>query len=73
LGKVKFLFPNRFNIYFHDTPAKSLFDKDKSAYSHGCIRLSDPEKMANYLLRNNPEWTADRISKAMNSGEEKYV
>ena len=73
LGKVKFLFPNSFDIYFHDTPAKSLFNQDKRAYSHGCIRLSDPEKMANYLLRNNSEWTASKINEAMNSGEEKYV
>ena len=73
LGKVKFLFPNSFNIYFHDTPAKSLFSREKRAYSHGCIRLEEPEKMANYLLRNNSEWTASRISEAMNSGEEKYV
>jgi L,D-transpeptidase YcbB len=73
LGRVKFLFPNSFNIYFHDTPAKSLFDKDKRAYSHGCIRLSDPEKMANYLLKDNPEWTPERINEAMYSGTEKFV
>jgi L,D-transpeptidase YcbB len=73
LGRVKFLFPNSFNIYFHDTPAKSLFEKDKRAYSHGCIRLAEPEKMAQYLLRNQPEWTPDRIEAAMNAGEEKYV
>lgn len=73
LGKVKFLFPNSFNIYFHDTNAKSLFNKDKRAYSHGCIRLAEPEKMAQYLLRNQPEWTPDRIEEAMNSGTEKYV
>ena len=73
LGKVKFLFPNSFNIYFHDTPAKSLFNKDKRAYSHGCIRLKEPEKMANYVLRDQPEWTPEKISEAMNSGEEKYV
>jgi len=73
LGRVKFLFPNSFNIYFHDTPAKSLFSQDKRAYSHGCIRLSDPEKMAQYLLRNNSEWTPEKISAAMNSGNEKYV
>ncbi|RYZ48926.1 MAG: hypothetical protein EOO14_21435, partial [Chitinophagaceae bacterium] len=73
LGRVKFLFPNSFNIYFHDTPAKSLFSQDKRAYSHGCIRLSDPEKMAQYLLRNNSEWTPEKISAAMNSGDEKYV
>jgi murein L,D-transpeptidase YcbB/YkuD len=73
LGKVKFLFPNSFNIYFHDTPAKSLFNKDKRAYSHGCIRLREPEKLANYVLRNQPEWTPEKISEAMNSGDEKYV
>ncbi len=73
LGNVKFLFPNSFNIYFHDTPSKSLFDKDKRAYSHGCIRLSDPTKMAEYLLRNQPEWTPGKIQEAMNSGEEKFV
>jgi murein L,D-transpeptidase YcbB/YkuD len=73
LGKVKFLFPNSFNIYFHDTQAKSLFSKDKRAYSHGCIRLSEPEKMAQYLLRDAPEWTSDKIFEAMNNDKEKYV
>ena len=73
LGKVKFLFPNSFNIYFHDTPSKSLFNKDKRAYSHGCIRVAEPEKLANYVLRNQPEWTPEKISEAMNSGDEKYV
>ena len=73
LGKVKFLFPNSFNIYLHDTPAKSLFEKDKRAYSHGCIRVREPEKLANYVLRNQPEWTPEKISEAMNSGDEKYV
>lgn len=73
LGKVKFLFPNSFNIYFHDTNAKSLFERDKRAFSHGCIRLAEPEKMAQYLLRDQPEWTPERIDEAMNSGTEKYV
>ena len=73
LGKVKFLFPNSFNIYFHDTPSKSLFNRDTRAYSHGCIRLKEPEKFANYVLRNQPEWTPEKISEAMNSGDEKYV
>jgi len=73
LGKVKFLFPNSFNIYFHDTPSKSLFEKDKRAYSHGCIRVKEPEKLANYVLRNQPEWTPEKINEAMNSGQEKYV
>ncbi|MBC7948748.1 MAG: L,D-transpeptidase family protein [Chitinophagaceae bacterium] len=73
LGKVKFLFPNSFNIYFHDTPSKSLFEKDKRAYSHGCIRLKEPEKMANYVLRNQSEWTPEKINEAMNAGDEKFV
>ena len=73
LGKVKFLFPNSFNIYFHDTPAKDLFNRSKRAFSHGCIRLSDPERMANYLLRNDPDWPPEKIDQAMNSGKEKFV
>jgi murein L,D-transpeptidase YcbB/YkuD len=73
LGRVKFLFPNSFNIYFHDTPAKSLFSQDKRAYSHGCIRLSEPEKMADYLLRDNSEWPTEKINDAMNSGHEQSV
>lgn len=73
LGKVKFLFPNSFNIYFHDTPAKSLFSRDKRAYSHGCIRLSEPQKMAEYLLKDDSKWTTDKIVEAMNSGNEQFV
>ena len=73
LGKVKFLFPNSFDIYFHDTPHKELFKKKQRAYSHGCIRLADAEKLANYLLRENAEWTSEKIKEAMNSGKERYV
>lgn len=73
LGKVKFVFPNSYNIYFHDTPAKSLFELRKRAFSHGCIRLAEPAKLAEYLLRNNPQWTPEKIRKAMNSGNEQYV
>ncbi|MEP6712519.1 MAG: L,D-transpeptidase family protein [Ferruginibacter sp.] len=73
LGKVKFLFPNSFDIYFHDKPAKSLFDKDKRAYSHGCIRLSEPAKLAEYLLKDDPKWTPENIDSAMNSGKQQFV
>lgn len=73
LGKVKFVFPNSHNIYFHDTPAKSLFGLRKRAFSHGCIRLAEPAKLAEYLLRNTPGWTPEKIRKAMNSGDEQYV
>lgn len=73
LGRVKFLFPNSFNIYFHDTNAKELFKKDKRAYSHGCIRLAEPEKLAQYLLRNDAAWPPEKIEEAMNGEEEKTV
>jgi len=73
LGQVKFIFPNNYNIYFHDTPSKSLFKRQKRAFSHGCIRLAEPEKMATYLLRNNPDWTPEKIMKAMNDTTEKWV
>jgi murein L,D-transpeptidase YcbB/YkuD len=73
LGKVKFLFPNSFDIYLHDTPAKSLFTKSKRAFSHGCIRLADAQKMAEYLLRNDPDWDAAKIQAAMDSKEQKVV
>jgi murein L,D-transpeptidase YcbB/YkuD len=73
LGKVKFLFPNSFNIYFHDTPANDLFDKQVRAFSHGCIRLSEPEKFADYLLKDNSKWTPDKINEAMNNDKEQFV
>ncbi len=73
LGLVKFLFPNSYNIYLHDTPAKSLFQESTRAFSHGCIRLGEPEKLANYLLKNNPDWTPQKINAAMHRGVEKYV
>jgi len=73
LGKVKFLFPNSFNIYMHDTPEKAYFNKSKRDLSHGCIRLSDAAKMANYLLRNSNEWSPEKIKDAMNSGKEQFV
>ncbi len=73
LGKVKFIFPNSFNMYFHDTPSKSLFNEDKRAFSHGCIRLSEPQKMAEWLLRNDPAWNREKIVSAMNQTTERPV
>jgi murein L,D-transpeptidase YcbB/YkuD len=73
LGKVKFLFPNRYDIYLHDTNVKEIFKKAVRAVSHGCIRLADAEKLANYILRNNSAWTPQKIHAAMNSGKQQYV
>jgi len=50
LGRIKFMFPNKFNIYIHDTPAKSLFDRAQRSFSHGCIRVSDPFALGDVLL-----------------------
>ncbi|HEU4901595.1 MAG TPA: L,D-transpeptidase family protein, partial [Flavisolibacter sp.] len=73
LGRVKFLFPNSFNIYFHDTPAKLLFKQQQRAFSHGCIRLAEPMNLASFLLKDNRSWTDKRISKAMYAGRETWV
>jgi len=73
LGKVKFLFPNSYDIYLHDTPEKGLFKRSIRDLSHGCIRLSDPVKLANYLLENSPVWTPEKQDSAMNSGVEQFV
>ena len=73
LGHVKFIFPNSYNIYFHDTPSRSLFSRQERAFSHGCIRLQQPFDLAVYLLRNQPEWTNEKIKAAMNSSKEKWV
>jgi murein L,D-transpeptidase YcbB/YkuD len=73
LGLVKFMFPNTHNIYLHDSPAKELFNRNTRAFSHGCVRVSEPDRLASYVLRDMPGWDEQRIDEAMNSGEEKYV
>jgi murein L,D-transpeptidase YcbB/YkuD len=73
LGLVKFLFPNSHSIYLHDTPSKSLFNESSRAFSHGCIRVSEPKKLASYLLRQDATWNDSSITAAMNSGKEKTV
>ena len=73
LGRVKFIFPNSYNIYLHDTPSRSLFGAEKRAFSHGCIRVEQPGKLAAYLLRDDKEWTEDKIAQAMRVNTEKWV
>jgi murein L,D-transpeptidase YcbB/YkuD len=73
LGLVKFLFPNSFNIYLHDSPAKNLFNEDVRAFSHGCIRVSEPRKLALYMLRNQSGWTESKVDAAMHAGKENFV
>jgi murein L,D-transpeptidase YcbB/YkuD len=66
LGLVKFIFPNNYNIYFHDTPEQEFFAKSRRDFSHGCIRLERPADLAVWVLRNNPGWNMDRVRSAMN-------
>ena len=73
LGLVKFLFPNRYNMYLHDTPAKSLFNQDKRTFSHGCIRIAEAKKLAEYLLKNEVEWSKIKIEDAMHAKVERFV
>ncbi|MEO6221946.1 MAG: L,D-transpeptidase family protein [Vicinamibacterales bacterium] len=73
LGHVKFLFPNEFNVYLHDTPADALFSRTGRAFSHGCVRVEEPEALAKYILREDATWTEAGILAAMNSGDEKHV
>jgi L,D-transpeptidase YcbB len=73
LGQVKFLFPNSFNIYLHDTPSKSLFNEEKRTFSHGCIRVGEPKRLAIHLLRNDPAWDEAKITAAMNRAVEQTV
>jgi murein L,D-transpeptidase YcbB/YkuD len=73
LGLVKFVFPNSYNIYLHDTPSKHLFNAEKRTFSHGCIRISEPVKMIEYLLQNDSSWNSERIYNAMYGGYERQV
>ncbi len=73
LGRVKFIFPNSNSIYLHDTPAKELFKRDTRAFSHGCIRVQEPFKLAQYVLKSDSSWTDEKIKAAMNAGVEKKV
>ena len=65
LGLVKFVFPNSYNVYMHDTPATEFFAKSRRDFSHGCIRLENPAELAAWVLRNNAGWNMERIRAAM--------
>jgi murein L,D-transpeptidase YcbB/YkuD len=65
LGNVKFMFPNQFSVYLHDTPADHLFDLSKRTLSHGCVRVEDPVKLAGYVLARQGEWSEQKIREAI--------
>lgn len=73
LGHVKFLFPNTYNIYLHDTPNRNLFTSHKRNLSHGCVRVGEPKWLAQFLLRNHPVYTDSLISASMGLTKEKWV
>ena len=73
LGLVKFLFPNHFNVYLHDTPAQALFNRIERDFSHGCVRVERPMDLAKYVLRDQPAWSDEKIDEAMHSGKEQAV
>lgn len=74
LGLVKFLFPNNYSIYLHDTPNRNLFGQSGRGLSHGCIRIAEPTKFAQYLLRDDSMvWNKNKIDSSMHSGKEKWV
>ena len=73
LGLVKFMFPNRHSVYLHDTPADDLFRRIGRAFSHGCVRVEEPETLAQYVLRDQSQWTPEAIHAAMRAGEERHV
>jgi L,D-transpeptidase YcbB len=73
LGRVKFLFPNQYNIYLHDTPFKAKFEATARPFSHGCIRVKQPADVAKFLLRYDPNWDEATIYEAMHRKTEKWV
>jgi murein L,D-transpeptidase YcbB/YkuD len=73
LGNVKFVFPNKHDVYMHDTPQKLLFDKPVRAASHGCIRVQQPDQLALRLLNRDQNWTAAEVASAIEKGYDQHV
>ncbi len=73
LGHIKFLFPNEFDIYLHDTPSDHLFEESERNFSHGCIRIEDPVWLASYLLKDEPQWNKKKLYEAIYRQEEKSI
>jgi murein L,D-transpeptidase YcbB/YkuD len=73
LGLVKFEFDNSHDVYLHDTPAKDLFEKNKRDFSSGCIRLENPLALANYLMKNDPDWSEERMQDILLAGKTNYL
>lgn len=72
LGHIKFLFPNNYNVYLHDTPERYLFNREERNFSHGCIRVEKPIELAAYVLRNNKDWNYHKLQLQI-GGENQYI
>jgi murein L,D-transpeptidase YcbB/YkuD len=73
LGRLKFMFPNKFNVYLHDTPSRELFGKAARSFSSGCIRIEKPVDLAEHLLRGDDRWSRERLLSVIESGETQVV
>jgi murein L,D-transpeptidase YcbB/YkuD len=73
LGRVKFLLPNPHDVYLHDTPSQALFRKARRDFSHGCVRIEQPEAFARWVLGDQPEWGPERIEAALAEPKETRV
>jgi len=73
LGQIKFVFPNKFDVYLHDTPAKELFKKPVRDFSSGCIRVERPIELAAYLLKDDPEWNETKLREAIQTGTTRII
>ncbi|MCE2961655.1 MAG: murein L,D-transpeptidase [Chitinophagales bacterium] len=73
LGKIKFLFPNHYNIYLHDAPAKSLFKVNERAFSHGCIRVAEARKLVLYILNKQETWSVEKLDAILATNKEKHI
>jgi L,D-transpeptidase YcbB len=73
LGQIKFMFPNTYNVYLHDTSDEVLFTRSSRAFSHGCVRVARPVDLAEHLLRNQTYWTRQRLLEVLNQGMQRRV
>lgn len=73
LGRLKFMFPNKHDVYLHDTPTRSLFNKRLRNFSHGCIRVQKPLELAQYVLQGDTVWTKSKLLAAIKKGAERLV
>jgi murein L,D-transpeptidase YcbB/YkuD len=73
LGHIKFMLPNKFDVYLHDTPAKRLFSESVRTFSHGCIRIEKPLELAEYVMKDAPGWTQEKLLAAIKKGAEQAI